>query len=391
MTFDARDRATLVRDLLGRLGARYDAAGETLDTRVGSPAWLRAQGIAAILESLDMQAAAAEDQILPDRAAGLHLAAHGELAEVARGALEQEAWRTEILGWWREGMPPMGVEDWIELLESHPEVDRVFVYPGVDPDAGIVDTHGCSTFVLLGAPPFSPTSITDSALDTVRAWLAGTEDADGVAELGPERRPVCAHPDSVRVRNALANDQPLTVSIENAPTHPFPWTGSMTGYEVSNATTFVVTGDHTDKIGLPCLVNTTGSFIAAQRGGYGRVVPTGGSYNGGTGRTTFTVAANTFQAPFLINGDVYPCPPNWESVREAVFALLDTLGPGDTSPSRRYPPPDIERPATLYPAALRAAVLAVEGVVNVTTTLASPTVAPFGFINTVSILTVQAL
>lgn len=391
MTFDARDRATLVRDLLGRLGARYDAAGETLDTRVGSPAWLRAQGIAAILESLDMQAAAAEDQILPDRAAGLHLAAHGELAEVARGALSQEAWRAEILGWWREEMPPMGVEDWVELLESHPEVDRAFAFPGVDPDAGIVDTHGCTTFVLLGAPQGDAAEMIVPDLDAVRAWLAGTEDAVGIAGLGPERRPVCAHPDAVRVIRALELAAALTVSIENAPTHPFPWTGSMTGFGITDATTFVVTGDHTDKIGLPCLVNTTGSFITAQRGGYGRVVPTGGSYNGGTGRTTFTLAANTFQAPFTINGDVLPCPPNWESVREAVFALLDTLGPGDTSPSRRYPPPDIERPATLYPAALRAAVLAVEGVVNVTTTLASPTTANFGFINTVSILTVQAL
>lgn len=391
MTFEARDRATLVRDLLGRLGARYDEAGETLDTRVGSPAWLRAQALGAILESLDLQAAAAEDQILPDRAAGLHLAAHGELAEVARESLEQEAWRTEILGWWREGMAPMGAADWIELLESHPEVDRVFVYPGVDPDAGIVDTHGCTTFVVLGAPQGDAATMSVPDLDAIRAWLAGTEDAVGVAELGPERRPVCAHPDSVRVIRALESSAALTVSIENEPTHPFPWTGTMTPVSIT-ATTLVVSGNHTDKLGLPCLVNTTGSFVVPQRGGFGRVVPSSASYDGGTGNTTFTFTDAVFQAPFTLAGsDVYPCPPNWERVREAVFALLDTLGPGDTSPSRRFPPPDVERPATLYPAALRAAVLEVEGVVNTTTTLASPTTPAFGFINTVSTLTVQPL
>jgi hypothetical protein len=93
VTFDARTRTELVREGLARLAARYEGDGERLDVRVGSPAWLRAQGIAAILEMLDLQAAGAEDQILPDRAAGLHLAAHGELAEVPQSGDGVEAWR----------------------------------------------------------------------------------------------------------------------------------------------------------------------------------------------------------------------------------------------------------------------------------------------------------
>lgn len=389
MTFDARTRSELVREGLARLSARYEADGERLDARVGSPAWLRAQGIAAILEMLDLQAAGAEDQILPDRAAGLHLAAHGELAEVPQAGDGAEAWRARILAWWREGMPPMGVEDWIALLESHPEVDRAFVYPCVSYEGSLVDTPGCTTLVVLGAPQGDSGTQNVPDVSAIVGWLAGTESAGGVAEEGPERRPVCAHQDSVQVFRAFPSGLAITVSVENDPSNPFPWLGTMTRVSAT-ADTLVVSGDHTDKLGLPMLVSTTASFIVPARGNFKRLVPTAATYDGGTGHTTFTFAENVFQAPFTIDVTVYPCPPNWQAIRLAVFELLDSLGPGDTSTPRRYPPVDVVYPATLYPAALRAAVLSAEGVVNATTTLSGPSTVNLGTIHEITTLTIQA-
>lgn len=389
MTFEARTRTELVREALARLGARYEADGEQLDTRIGSPAWLRAQGIAAILEMLDLQAAGAEDQILPDRAAGLHLAAHGELAEVPQSGDGAEAWRARILAWWREGMPPMGAQDWIELLESHPEVDRAFVYPCVNPETDAVDTPGCTTIVVLGAPQGDSGTQNVPDLSAIVGWLAGTESADGVAEEGPERRPVCAHPDAVQVLTAGPSNLAITVTVENDPSNPFPWLGTMTTVS-STVDTLVVTGDHTDKLGLPILVNAPASFIEPARGGFKRLVPTAASYDGGTNRTTFTFAENTFQVPWTLGATVYPCPPNWQAIRLAVFELVDSLGPGDTASARRVPPVDVIYPATLYPAALRAAVLSAEGVVNATTTLSGPSTTSPRVIHEINPLTIQA-
>lgn len=374
MTFEARSRETIAREMLARLAARYEREGEKLDTRVGSPAWLRAQGLAAILESLDMQAAGADDQILPDRAVGLHLAAHADLAEVPRAGDDDEAWRQRVLAWWRASMAPMGSDDWVALLESHPDIEHAFVYPGVDPeDAATVDVPGCTTLVVMGAAQGdSPTPPNAVSLDELHAWLAGEVDENGDAIEGAEQRPICAHPDSVRLITLAESTFTLEVSVENDAAHAFPWHGSMTIWGI-DATSVEVSGDHTDKVGLPMLVPATAaSQVSPVRGGDVRVVPTAASYNGGTGRTTFTIPAGIFQAPFTYSGTVNPCPRNWQLLRLAIFALLDSLGPGDTSPSRRYPAPDAAMPSTLYPAAIRAAALGVEGVLNATTNRGAP-------------------
>jgi hypothetical protein len=393
-TFEARTRTVLARELLARLAARYEQGGERLDVRVGSPAWLRAQALAAVLESLDLQAAGAADQILPDRATGPHLAEHATLAEVLRPAgASEETWRARVLAWWREAMAPMGAADWIALLEQHEEVRAAFVYPGVDPDLTAVDTRGCTTLVVLGALQGEATSPPVPDVAAITSFLDGTAGTDGSAETGPERRPLCAHPDSVRVVAPLGTGLSITFSVANDPQHPFPWTGMMTRHAAAPYATTTssvsVDGDHTAKVGLPMLVNVGPT---AARGGYVRVVPLSATYNSGDSVTTFTLAASSL--PVLgspADSDVLPCPPNWHLIRAGIFGVFDALGPGDTSPSRRFPAPTAAQPATLYPGALSAAVLAVEGVINVTHTLSTPSTPGALVRNTTGTLKVVAL
>jgi hypothetical protein len=98
-----------------------------------------------------------------------------------------------------------------------------------------------------------------------------------------------------------------------------------------------------------------------------------GSYNGGTGLTTFTLSTTLAGTP---GGVVYPAPPNYRSLRDAVFALFDSLGPGDTIPASRWPTEATKGRATLYPSALVAAVLAVTGVLDVTVVTPAAPVTP---------------
>lgn len=381
MTFAARTRESLARELLARLGARHERDGERLDTRVGTPAWLRAQAIAAVLEGLDLQAAGAEDHILPDRAAGMHLSAHAELVEVARAGRRDEPLRAEVLAWWQESMAPMGPDDWITLLSRHPQVKRVFVYPCVNPEVSSdIDAPGTTSIVVLGDPPGdSATWSIGVDLDDVRGWLEGVLDAAGAAAQDIERRPICAHPDSVRLVQASAHAISTVISVENDPTHPWPWHGTLTATSIG-ATTLVVSGDHTDMVGLPMLVRPRADSVvalSALRGEYIRVVPTAASYDGGTNRTTFTLGATTFQAPFALESPtIDPCPPNWNALRRAVYAYVDALGPGDTSSPRRYPSVDADSPGVAYTSAIRAAMLAVEGVLNATASLTGTVTAP---------------
>ena len=70
---------------------------------------------------------------------------------------------------------------------------------------------------------------------------------------------------------------------------------------------------------------------------------------------------------------LYPCPPNWETIRASVFAHFDALGPGDTTPASRWPSEATEARATLYRTGLAAEVITGIPVVTTVTTAATTT------------------
>ena len=125
--------------------------------------------------------------------------------------------------------------------------------------------------------------------------------------------------------------------------------------------------------GLAALVNVGTSNY---RGGYYRVVLPAGTYDGGSGRTTFDLTATPLPAPPESGSRVYGCPGCWGALRLPVFDYFDSLGPGDTTPAGRFPPEDYGARATLYPDALRGIIAGVPGVLSANVTTPGAAVTP---------------
>lgn len=360
-----RDRDAIRAQLLARLDARARARGEELSVGFGSWEWLKASALAVLIEGLEQQAAGGLAQILPDRAAGPHLDAQGELLALPRDAGETvEAHRQRVLAWWSTTLGTGSPADWVAVCEASGECEEAYAYPYYNANLGRVD------LVCLG-PAQGQSAASTRALDLaartrIENYLHGV---DAMGLQGDERRIVCAPVGNANVVALPELAQDVEVAIRNDPTRPFPWSGSYP-ITVSGTTSWKVVGDHTDLVGLPWLVHVGTAFV---RGGYQRVVPMSASYDGGTNRTTFTV---TEAMPAGPTGTGYPCPPNWEAIRDAVFALVDALSPGDTSPASRYPAPTAARPTSLYRAPLLRAVLGARGVARGTITTPAATVTP---------------
>lgn len=369
----ARDRDTIRRDLLGRMAARHRLyRHDELDTREGSSAWLRASALSVLLEAMERQAAGAPRQVHPDAAAGPHLIDHGTAADLPREAGEAEVdYRSRLVAWWKERFTSLSPEDLRDLVESHPLVEEAYVFPRRPPNGGAA-TIGCATVIALGparGDSLTQTRILSSAdIDHVNAWLQGTEDEYGNTVTEHERRIVCAHPDSVKVNAAAGYGAALVLPIKNADTHSFPFSGVLT-FVSTFGLTVTVSGDHSDKVGLPMLLNFGGSVVF---GGYARCVPTSAVFGGVNTVLTFD------SLPGAPNGDLYPCPPNFEAIRDAIAAYVDQFTPyasPGTYPSRF---PDVRPPRVdqLYVAPIIRTVLGIEGVIEVA--LTSLTSAPTG-------------
>ena len=119
----------------------------------------------------------------------------------------------------------------------------------------------------------------------------------------------------------------------------------------------------------PVLVDVGNAYY---RGGYYRVVLPAGSF--AAGNTTFDLTATPL--PAAPTGTLYPPPGNWSDLRTAIFAYFDSLGPGDTTPPRRWPSEDNGARATVYRSALVAAAMAVPGVLSASVTTPGTDVAP---------------
>jgi len=361
-----RDRATIRAQLLARLEARARDRGEELDTGEGSWEWLRGSALAVLLEALERQAAGGAAQILPDRAAGLHLDAQGELVALPRESTETaEAHRQRVLAWWSTVLGTGSPADLVAVCEASGVCEEAYAYPYYNSNLGRVD------LVCLG--PAQGQSVANTrALDgtartAIEDYLHGV---DATGAQGDERRVVCAPVGNLSIVALSELVQDVEVAIRNDATRPFPWSGSH-AITVSGTTSWKVADDHTDLVNLPWLLNVGTAYV---RGGYQRVVPTSASYDGGANRTTFNV---TTAMPAGPTGTGYPCPPNWEAIRDNVFDHYDSLSPGDTSPTAtRYPAPTASRPAVLYRAPLIRAVLSALGVSRVSLTTPAATVTP---------------
>ena len=323
------------------------------------------------------------------------LSATGTVASVATTGTDQEsysAWAARIIARRQERPASGNRADWQDWVEGYTgtTITRAYVYPLLAPPAsypgaGTPDTPGCVTVVAVGPAQGDDTTnfrivpldnasthTPGAALPFIRGYIEGVFTIDGdVTTTGTMLRPVTMVGDNANVEAISIASQPVTLSCTMTAANAFPWTGALTIVS-STATSLVVAGDHSvtgsPKSGMRALVvPTTGTAVR----GATIAITLGAATFGGV-NTTFDQTASPCGTP---TGSVYPCPPNWETIRASVFAHFDGLGPGDTTPASRWPSESTEARATLYRTGLAAEVITgIPVVTTVTTTTATTTV-----------------
>lgn len=390
MILDARTRETIRAALLSRLAARFDAGDAPLDIRDPGDAYQMTDALAVLLSALEGQGAGALSQILPDQATGSWLDAHGDVPPLPREDGELDAdYQARILAWWGYRLPTGSPADLVAVCEATDFVTEAYAYPS---NGGGAVRGLCDVRVMGPAQGESATDtrvLSNADLAHVRAYIEGDEDIHGTSTPGGEQRRIVGAKmtplGNVEIYNATAQVQNVALAVANAPTHPWPWTGSH-AIASSNTISWTVSGDHTDLAGLPWLL-----FVGTSnaRGGYMRVTPPTATFNSGPNTTKFDAPSTLPAAP---TGTGYPAPPNWEQIRDAVFGVFDALTPGDTSPATRYPAPTGARPTKLYLGGLYAAVEAADGVVDSSVTTPATTITPTALFRiTLGTLTVTKL
>lgn len=301
------------------------------------------------------------------------LDATGTVASVATTGTDQEsysAWAARIIARRQERPASGNRADWQDWVEGYTgtTITRAYVYPLLAPPAsypgaGTPDTPGCVTVVAVGPAQGdvltntrvvptddASTRTAGAALTRIRDYIEGDRTVAGVAtDDGTMLRPVTMVADNAAVEAISVSAQNVVLSCTMTATNAFPWVGAI-AIILSTDTTIKVTGDYTALAGKRALVLPA---TPTERGGYRAV--TLGNANFAAGDTTFTQA--TGQEVGFPTGSIYPCPPNWGTIRDDVFSHFDGLGPGDTTPASRWPAEDVEARATLYRTGLAADVI----------------------------------
>lgn len=285
-----------------------------------------------------------------------------------------------ILQWWAERPASGNRADVVAWCTAVQRIESAFVWPLMSP-AGAPGVLGCWYVTPMGpvatdahgvqnGDNVTNSRVIDSDLaNIVKGYIEGTNDATGnPTPNGIQLRPttMMAGDYTIAAPATQTVDVAATVTVDLA--HAYSWAGSATVDASSDATHLVLVGDWSGAGANPSLQNLpTLIFVGTNyiRGGVQLVTPpTVGVYNSGTGKTTFT-----FPVGAMLNtpsGGIGGSPTNWQALRLAVFALFDSLGPGDSvSPSLRWPPVTTNAGPTVYNAALTAALMGVSGVINV--------------------------
>lgn len=272
-------------------------------------------------------------------------------------------------------------QDWVRWVEAVDGVGAVYVYPNViDLGSGVITTGaaGVLTVVALGparAGEVSQTRILSSGKITdIEGYIEGTLDAAGdavAAERQVQLRPTTILAGNYDIRAAtqsvLAVVLSLTVNAENE----FPFldggyvttgTPTTTGFTVTPAPNTLAAAYR------PAVGDLVAVQNAAEFGGYS--LATVATVDIATGAVTVTEAMAGAPASGAL---VLPATALWPDILDAVGALFDAQGPGDTDGSpaspavaSRWPAPEHTARDTIFRSQLAAAALGIAGVVNVT-------------------------
>lgn len=269
--------------------------------------------------------------------------ATASVAEIIRQGANLEsndALARRILGRLREKPSGFNRAEVRDLLERRPGVAEAYVYrayqgsPNISnpevADVGTPDTAGWVTILALAEPPNRLFSLAE--IQEINAYL----NSEIPGNILTARVQVFVPPTTT---------QAVAVELVLGGEYAFPFTGT---YEIAGGSTLTVLNVTTNPLAAGPTQVLTGDRVAvpvsSARGGFElrRVA--------GTTSSTITLEA-ALSAPATVGDDIYPAPANWEAARDAVLAVFDALGPGDTTGlgnSLRYPVASERGPSTLF-------------------------------------------
>lgn len=366
-------------------GTLYNVTTTSVTTSLSNTA-----NVAAVSADVGSATARSVGDVLTFQTAPAGLNPTGTVTIVTAGVDEatDDEYRALILSRLQDRPASGNRADWRDWVLSYTgtEIVQAYVYPLLEPPAvvpgpGVTATPGCVTVVAVG--PAQGTSVDNTrvvpiddgssrfpgaTLPLIVGYIEGTNTISGVpTSSGEQLRPVTIAPNNYTIEAIRPDTTNVAVQVLNTAANPASFTATPTVHSSSTSTSIQVVGDYSATGAVDLSGKTAQVLVGAGliRGGYEGTTLGTGTYNGGTGRTTFPVSA-LLGFPIPGSGSLLGTAPNLQQIRDAVFAYFDQLGPRDTSPPSRWPSEDVTGRSTLWRAALAGAVVNVQGVQNVT-------------------------
>jgi uncharacterized phage protein gp47/JayE len=284
----------------------------------------------------------------------------------------------------RQNRPASGNRaDWQAWGLAVAGVADAYVYPNLHPTLG-TGIAGAVTMIVMGPIALDASGnqngdnatnsrfVSNTTANNVAGYIEGTNDVNGnAAGTGvtfPQLRPVTMVNTDYQIAAATSSAANIELQLTMATAYAFPFTYNAADLVLASptptTTTFSINGDVSARyaqsgvsgtVGWPIIVKVTNSGTSVLRGNYYYVTPTTVTYNGGTGHTDFVLP--TMPGTPTSSSKVGPGAQNWQQLRLALFAYIDQLGPGDTSPASRWPAQETKGRSTMYRQGLLAALV----------------------------------
>lgn len=280
-----------------------------------------------------------------------------------------------VLAWWRERPGGGNRADWVDWATSQDGIESAFVYPLRHGTLG-EETLGAVTLCVLGAPPTTETAAGEPASSAYRFISTGADGTEGtLADLEAYILGTGTHAEEGGKCSAAMDAADVFVTTPTALPQAIAIALTLNaGYAMSFTGTFTLTTGSTTTVlkasATPPATLAVGDWIAipdtAVRGGF--------AYRQVTAINTndITVSPALNNAP--ANGStIRPLPQygtgasattNAHAIRDAVLAVIDSLGPGPgvATASQRYPADGgTSYPSRLYKSVVTAAVMGLPG------------------------------
>lgn len=282
-----------------------------------------------------------------------------------------------VLAWWRERPGGGNRADWVDWATSQDGIESAFVYPLRHGSLG-EETLGAVTLCVLGAPPTTETDAGEPASSAYRFISTGADGTEGtLADLEAYILGTGTHAEEggkcsaamdaadVFVTTPTALPQAIAIALTLNAGYAMSFTGTFSTTSGSSGTTLKATGAQPGTLAV-------GDWLAipstAVRGGFAYRQWVSGSWPDLTLNAALDTGAEPGSGvtirPLPQYGSGASATTNAHTIRDAVLAVIDSLGPGPgvATASQRYPADGgTSYPSRLYKSVVTAAVMGLPG------------------------------